>query len=48
MHGGAAGGGAPKGNQNALRHGRYAAQTVAKRREMRALLRTTRELMKAI
>ena len=39
MHGGAAGSGAPNGNRNALRHGRYSPQAIAMRREMRALLR---------
>jgi glucans biosynthesis protein len=48
MHGGAPGSGAPKGNRNALRHGRYAAQAIAMRREMRALLRRSRELIESI
>ena len=48
MHGGARGSGAPKGNRNALRHGRYTAQAIAMRREMRALLRRSRELMESI
>jgi hypothetical protein len=48
MHGGAPGSGAPKGNRNALRHGRYTAQAIATRREMRALLRNSRELMESI
>jgi uncharacterized protein YjcR len=45
MHGGAAGSGAPKGNQNALRHGRYTARAIAEHRHFRELLRKARELM---
>jgi len=45
MHGGAPGSGAPKGNRNALRHGRYTAQAIAMRREMRALLRRSHQLI---
>jgi hypothetical protein len=41
MHGGRSPG-APKGNQNALKHGYYSAQSIAERREMSALLRTMR------
>ena len=48
MHGGASGSGAPNGNRNALRHGRYTAQAIAMRREMRALLRRSRELIDSI
>jgi hypothetical protein len=48
MHGGAFGSGAPKGNRNALRHGRYTAEAIATRREMRNLLRRSRELMESI
>ena len=48
MHGGAPGTGAPNGNRNALRHGRYTALAIAMRREMRALLRRSRELMESI
>jgi uncharacterized protein YjcR len=48
MHGGAPGSGAPKGNRNALRHGRYSAQAIAMLREMRALLRCSHELIEAI
>jgi hypothetical protein len=35
MHGGAAGSGAPRGNQNALKHGRYAAEGRRKERQRR-------------
>jgi hypothetical protein len=38
MHGGKAPG-APKGNSNALKHGRYTAEAIAERRELMALLR---------
>jgi hypothetical protein len=48
MHGGATGSGALKGNRNALRHGRNAAQALAMRREMRALLHRSRELVESI
>jgi uncharacterized protein YjcR len=43
MHG--AGGGAPKGNKNALRHGLYTAEAITTRRAIRALLRHSRELI---
>jgi hypothetical protein len=43
MHGGAEGSGAPKGNQNALKHGRYTAEAVARRREVAALLCACRD-----
>ena len=43
MHG--AGGGAPKGNKNALKHGRYTAEALAERRWLRELLRESRALL---
>jgi len=43
MHGGARGSGAPRGNKNALKHGRYTREAMAKRREER---RQVRELFK--
>jgi hypothetical protein len=50
MHGGTAGSGAPRGNQNALKHGRYTSESresralfAALRREMRAWLREHRK-----
>jgi len=46
MHG--AGGGAPLGNQNALKHGRYTAKSIAFRQAIRALLRESRELVGAV
>jgi uncharacterized protein YjcR len=46
MHG--AGGGAPKGNKNALKHGECSTETRALKREMQALARLARETMAAI
>jgi hypothetical protein len=43
MHGGTDGIGAPCGNRNALKHGRYTAEAVARRREVAALIRVCRE-----
>jgi hypothetical protein len=43
MHGGKSSA-APKGNRNALKHGRYSAQAVLSRREIAALLKTMRRL----
>ncbi|MGB6174892.1 MAG: HGGxSTG domain-containing protein [Methylocella sp.] len=40
--------GAPKGNKNALKHGRCAAGEIAIRREIAALLQTMRALARAI
>lgn len=45
MHGGAKGSGAPKRNNNALKHGRYSAGAQASRLELRALLKESRELI---
>ena len=45
MHGGPSPG-APKGNTNALKHGRYTAEAVARRREVWALLRAMVRLVK--
>ncbi len=39
MHGGADGSGAPKGNQNALKHGRFTRQAIEDRRMIRALIK---------
>ena len=38
MHGGAPGCGAPKGNQNALKHGFYSAKAIERRCRVRELL----------
>ena len=45
MHGGPSPG-APKGNTNAVKHGRYTAEAVARRREVTALLRMMTDLVK--
>ena len=45
MHGGASPG-APKGNANAYKHGRYTAEAIAQRRETRDLIRSLRELVR--
>jgi hypothetical protein len=45
MHGGAAGSGAPRGNKNAQKHGRYTRDTIAERRRVRELIRQARTLM---
>ena len=42
MHGGAAGSGAPIGNQNALRHGHYSAEAIARRRYLSELIGQSR------
>ena len=42
MHGGAAESGAPIGNPNALRHGRYITHAIARRRQLSELIRTAR------
>ena len=43
MHGGASPG-APKGNKNALKHGRYTAKAIAQRRKVRELIRAMKQL----
>jgi hypothetical protein len=39
------GSGAPKGNKNALKHGRYTRQAIAERRRVSDLIRQARELL---
>jgi uncharacterized protein YjcR len=46
MHG--AGGGAPKGNRNALKHGLYSAEAIETRRMVAELTRRSRETVKMI
>ncbi len=46
LHGGLSPG-APKGNKNAFKHGRYSAETLARRREVAALIRAMRTLARA-
>jgi len=48
MHGGAAGSGAPLGNKNALKHGRYTSEAFEERQQLRNLLRQARALIKTI
>jgi hypothetical protein len=43
-----AGGGARKGNKNAVKHGAMVAESIALRREVQALARMTRKTMAAI
>jgi hypothetical protein len=45
MHGGASGSGAPIGNKNALRHDRYTAEAIARRRELSELIRMARDTL---
>jgi hypothetical protein len=46
MHGGKSSG-APKGNRNAWKHGRYSVEATMRRREAAALLRAMRAIAKA-
>ena len=39
MHGGAQGSGAPRGNQNALKSGRYTKKAIEERRQLKRLIR---------
>ena len=48
MHGGTDGIGAPRGNRNALKHGRYTAEAIARRREVAALIRACRDRLDAM
>jgi uncharacterized protein YjcR len=48
MHGGADGGDAPRGNRNALKHGRYTAEAIDQRREVAALIRACRDRFRAM
>lgn len=46
MHGGAVGSGAPKGNQNALKHGLYTKAAIEERKRTRQLIRETNDFLK--
>ena len=46
MHGGADGSGAQPGNRNAFKHGLYSAETKARRRALRSLIRQSEKLMR--
>jgi glucans biosynthesis protein len=48
MHGGAPGSGAPRGNQNALKHGLYTKAAIRERRELAALIRQSAKLLRDI
>jgi hypothetical protein len=45
MHGGAPGSGAPRGNQNALKHGVYTRKALEERRAVQDLLHQSRMLL---
>ena len=45
MHGGAAGSGAPIGNQNALKHGLYTREAIAERKALSKMMREFRETL---
>ena len=45
MHGGAAGSGAPIGNQNALKHGLYTRKAIAERKALSKMMRVFRETL---
>jgi uncharacterized protein YjcR len=48
MHGGAPGSGAPKGNQNALKNGRYTKSAIQDRKELRRLIRQASKFLDEI
>ncbi len=48
MHGGAPGSGAPRGNQNAVKHGLYRKAAIEERRQLRALIRQSQKLLQDI
>ncbi len=48
MHSGAPGSGAPRNNQNALKHGLYTKAAIEERKQLRALLRQSRKLLQHI
>ncbi|QOZ13411.1 HGGxSTG domain-containing protein [Bradyrhizobium sp. CCBAU 51765] len=48
MHGGARGSGAPRGNQNALKHGAFTQEGIAERRAIGTLLEEAEELLATI
>jgi hypothetical protein len=48
MHGGAPGSGAPQGNQNALKYGRYTRKTIARDRKARRQLREAKRLFRQL
>jgi hypothetical protein len=48
MHGGAESSGGQPGNRNALKHGRYSAESITLRRHIRDLLCSAHELVEKI
>jgi hypothetical protein len=48
MHGGAPGSGAPKENKNALKHGFFTKEAIEGRKQLRALLRGSRDFLRNI
>jgi uncharacterized protein YjcR len=48
MHGGAPGSGAPRGNQNALKHGLYTRAALTEQKRIRELMRQARQLIEQI
>lgn len=48
MHGGAARSGAPKGNQNALKHGAFTRKRLEEHRELMQLIRASQETLREI
>jgi len=48
MHGGAAGSGAPRGNENARKHGLYTREAMAERRQLAELMQQSRALIMKI
>jgi hypothetical protein len=48
MHGGARGSGAPRGNQNALKHGLYRRNAIEERRSLQDLIKTISKTIQSI
>lgn len=48
MHGGAGGSGAPRGNQNALKHGTYTRVAFKQREELRLLMKDSEGLVRSL
>ena len=48
MHGGAKGSGAPKGNENAFKHGGYTREALERRAHLRGLLKEARKVLQGL
>ena len=48
MHGGAKRSGAPKGNQNAFKHGAYSKDSIELMKQVKAMMRESEELLEAL